>query len=271
MRLSVVIPVYNERATLASILALVCDALPDISKEIIVVDDCSSDGTREWLKANIAGDGRTAGGIEVGDAGDLTFRPESGGANVTIRAIYHNRNRGKGRALQTGLAAVSGDVIVIQDADLEYDPSDWAPMFELVGRRKIADVVYGSRFYGRPHRSLKFHHYMGNRLISFVFSALFNQKLSDVQTCYKMMTRELADSLRLSHDGFGIEIEIAARIVRQRRFRIYEVGITYYGRTSLEGKKINWKDGFKALWYLVKFRYDRSAAPAHYRLQRPGA
>jgi hypothetical protein len=145
---------------------------------------------------------------------------------------------------------------VIQDADLEYDPIDWAAMYDLVAHRKIADVVYGSRFYGRPHRALKFHHYMGNRLISFLFSIIFNQKLSDVQTCYKMMTRQVADSLRLAHNDFGIDIEISDRIVRQDKYRIYEVGITYYGRDRSEGKKINWKDGVKALWYLVKFRFD---------------
>ncbi len=256
MQLSVVIPVYNERATLASILALVSGALPGVSKEIIVVDDCSRDGTREWLKANIPEGGRTAGGIDINSTGDLVFRPETGGASVTIRPIYQQRNRGKGGALQTGLAAATGDVVVIQDADLEYDPGDWAVMYDLVAGRKIADVVYGSRFYGRPHRALRFHHYMGNRLISFLFSMIFNQKLSDVQTCYKMMTRELVDSLRLAHDGFGIEIEIAARIVRQRKYRIYEVGITYYGRDADDGKKINWKDGVKALWHLVKFRFD---------------
>ncbi len=256
MQLSIIIPVYNERATLASILALVSDALPGVNKEIVVVDDCSRDGTRDWLKSNIPDDGRTAGGIEVNGKGNLDFRPQTGEASVTIRAIFHERNRGKGGALRTGLAAVKGDVIVIQDADLEYDPRDWADMYDLVAHRKIADVVYGSRFYGRPHRALKFHHYMGNRLISFLFSIIFNQKLSDVQTCYKMMTRELVDSLRLAHDGFGIEIEIAARIVRQDKYRIYEVGINYYGRDRAEGKKINWKDGVKALWYLVKFRFD---------------
>ena len=215
MQLSVVIPVYNERATLASILALVSGALPDVSKEIIVVDDCSRDGTREWLKANFADGGRTVGGIEIDGTGDLLFRPKAGPASVTIRPIYHQSNRGKGGALQTGLAAVTGDFVVIQDADLEYDPRDWADMYDLVAHRKIADVVYGSRFYGRPHRALKFHHYMGNRLISFLFSMIFNQKLSDVQTCYKMMSREVADSLRLTHEGFGIDIEVSARIARQ--------------------------------------------------------
>ena len=256
MQLSIIIPVYNERVTLAPILALVGGALPGVNKEIVVVDDCSRDGTRDWLKANIPDRGQTAGGIEVNDRGDLDFRPATGEASVTIRPIYHERNRGKGGALRTGLAAVTGDAVVIQDADLEYDPGDWIEMYDLIAIRKIADVVYGSRFYGRPHRALKFHHYMGNRLISFLFSMIFNQKLSDVQTCYKMMTREVADSLRLAHESFGIDIEVSARIARQNKYRIYEVAITYYGRTHAEGKKINWKDGVKALWYLVKFRFD---------------
>jgi len=254
MHLSVVIPVYNERATLGSILALVSGALPKVAKEIIVVDDCSTDGTREWLKANVPDAGRTAGGIELDGSGNLAFAPASGDGRVTVRPIYQAQNGGKGGALKTGFAAVTGDVVVIQDADLEYDPQDWDRMYDLIAFRKIADVVYGSRFYGRPHRSLSFHHYMGNRLISFLFSVLFNQKLSDVQTCYKMMTRQVVDSLRLSHTGFATEIEIAAQIVRQGTYRIYEVGITYYGRTHAEGKKINWKDGVKAIWYLVKFR-----------------
>jgi glycosyltransferase involved in cell wall biosynthesis len=254
MQLSVVIPVYNERDTLGSILALVARVLPTVEKEIIVVDDCSADGTREWLKANFADGERTAGGIEVDAEGNLAFAPPGGAGGVTVRPIFHAHNQGKGGALRTGFAAVTGDVVVVQDADLEYDPHDWDRMYDLVAVRRIADVVYGSRFYGRPHRSLSFHHYMGNRLISFLFSFLFNQKLSDVQTCYKMMTRQAVDSIALTHRGFGTEIEIAARIVRQRKYRIYEVGITYYGRTHAEGKKINWKDGVMAIWYIVWFR-----------------
>ena len=127
-------------------------------------------------------------------------------------------------------------------------------MFPLIVERKVADVVYGSRFYGRPHRSLYFHHYLGNRLISVLFNLLYNQMLSDIEVCYKMFTREVAKDLRLTSDGFGIEIEITAQIARARRWRIYEVGISYYGRTYDEGKKINWIDGLKALVYLFKFR-----------------
>src|SRR5262249_47862230 len=150
-------PVYNERATLGSTLALVSGVLASVSKEIIIVDDCSTDGTREWLRSNLPEGRRTAGRVQLGDGGDLVFAAASGVADTTLRAIYQARNQGKGAALQAGFAAISGDVVVIQDADLEYDPNDWAAMYDLIAVRKIADVVYGSRFYGRPHRSLSFH------------------------------------------------------------------------------------------------------------------
>jgi glycosyltransferase involved in cell wall biosynthesis len=255
MTLSIIMPVYNERNTLGVVLSAVSRALPAVGKEIIVVDDCSTDGTREWLKANFPDGVRTGADIALDGSGNVVLGKPTGGADVTVRPVYHERNKGKGGGLQTGLAAVTGDVVVIQDADLEYDPQDWAAMYDLIAVRRIADVVYGSRFYGRPHRSLAFHHYMGNRVISALFSMLFNQTLKDVETCYKMMTREVARSLRLSLNDFGIEIEMGAQIVRQRQLRIYEVGITYYGRTYDEGKKINWRDGVKALWYLVRFRF----------------
>jgi glycosyltransferase involved in cell wall biosynthesis len=156
--------------------------------------------------------------------------------------------------LQTGFAEFSGDVLVIQDADLEYDPDDWAQVYDLIAVRKVADVVFGSRFYGRPHRSLYFHHYLANRLISFLVNVVFNQTLTDIETCYKMMTSSVARSLHLTTDDFGIEVEMTAEIARQRHLRIYELGICYFGRTYAEGKKINWKDGLKALWYILKFR-----------------
>src|ERR1700745_3391403 len=158
------------------------------------------------------------------------------------------------RCCQNRLGRASGDVVVIQDADLEYDPNDWSRMLPLIVERKVADVVYGSRFYGRPHRSLYFHHYLGNRLISALFNLLYNQMLSDIEVCYKMFTKEVLKELRLTSEGFGVEIEISAQIARSRRWRIYEVGISYYGRTYDEGKKINWMDGLRALVYLFKFR-----------------
>ena len=167
-----------------------CRALPDVDKELIVVDDCSTDGTRDWLRGNFPDGARSGASVEVEADGRLAFGAVGPGATVTIRPLYHERNKGKGGSLQTALAAASGDVLVIQDADLEYDPQDWAQMYDLIVTRKIADVVYGSRFYGRPHRSLQFHHYLANRLISTMFSLFFNQTLTDVQVCYKMLTRE---------------------------------------------------------------------------------
>jgi glycosyltransferase involved in cell wall biosynthesis len=252
MLLSVVIPVYNERHTLGTILAVVARTLPDVSKEIIVVDDCSKDGTREWLKANFPDGVRSGSKIDLDGEGNLAFAQESESSPVTIRPIFHERNRGKGGGLQIGFAAISGDVLVIQDADLEYDPNDWQQMYDLVAVRRVADVVFGSRFYGRPHRSLYFHHYFANRLISFLFNIVFNQTLTDIETCYKMMTREVARSLRLTAAS---KWKSAQKSPVSADFVIYELGISYCGRTYAEGKKINWKDGMKALWYVFKFRF----------------
>jgi glycosyltransferase involved in cell wall biosynthesis len=255
MLLSVVIPVYNEHRTLGTVLTMVARSLPKVSKEIVVVDDCSTDGTREWLKANFAHGPRGGSMVSLDDKGNLVFASDPTPPTVTIRPIFHERNKGKGGGLQTAFAAISGDVLVIQDADLEYDPDDWSQMFDLIAVRKVADVVFGSRFYGRPHRSLYFHHYLGNRLINVLFNLLFNQTLTDLETCYKMMTSGVARSLRLTANDFGIEVEMSAEIARQRHLRIYETGISYFGRTYAEGKKIDWKDGLKALWYIFKFRF----------------
>ena len=176
---------------------------------------------------------------------------------------FHERNRGKGGAVRTGFEQALGDVIVVQDADLEYDPNDWSLMLPLIADRKIADVVYGSRFESRPHRSLYFHHYMGNKIISLMFSILYNQTLSDIEVCYKMFTREVLKQLVLTSNDFGFEIQISAQIARAKCWRVYEVGISYYGRTYNEGKKINWRDGVKALGYLVKFRVTPMRRLAH--------
>ena len=257
MRLSIIVPVYNERHTLGTVLVTASRALPHVEKEIIVVDDCSKDGTREWLQVNFPAGARSGFQIARDAAGMLIFSKQPDAAMVTIKPLYHQRNRGKGGGIQTGLAAISGDIVVIQDADLEYDPEDWTQMHELIVQRKVADVVYGSRFYGQPHRSLYFHHYIANRLISIIFNILYNQTLSDIEVCYKMFSREVKDSLKITCDDFGSEIQIAAQIARARKWRIYEVGISYFGRTYAEGKKINWKDGLKALWYLMKFRIVR--------------
>jgi glycosyltransferase involved in cell wall biosynthesis len=254
--LSVVVPAYNETATIGRILVEVAGALPTVTKQIIIVDDCSTDGTSEWLRRNLGNARGIWSGISVGCDGELHLSAEGmregGGFSFTV--IFHERNRGKGAAVRTGFEHVSGAVVVIQDADLEYDPNDWAFMLPLIVDRQVADVVYGSRFYGRPHRSLYYHHYIGNRIISIVFNILYNQMLSDIEVCYKMFTKEVLKQLVLTSEGFGFEIEISAQIARARRWRIYEVGISYYGRTYGEGKKIKWVDGVWALVYLVKFR-----------------
>jgi glycosyltransferase involved in cell wall biosynthesis len=254
--LSVVIPVYNEAGTIGRILMEIAKALPEVPKQIIIVDDCSTDGTSGWLRRNLGHAEGSWRAVSVGDDGEIELcaqaAPNTAGFSFTV--LFHARNRGKGGAVRTGFEHASGDVIVIQDADLEYDPNDWSLMLPLIVDRKVADVVYGSRFFGRPHRSLYYHHYLGNRLISVVFNVLYNQMLSDIEVCYKMFTREVLKQLVLTSDGFGFEIEISAQIARAKRWRIYEVGISYYGRTYEEGKKINWKDGVRALLHLVKFR-----------------
>jgi glycosyltransferase involved in cell wall biosynthesis len=254
--LSIIIPVYNEVYTIGRILVEVAKALPEVSKQIVIVDDRSSDGTSDWLRKNLAPADGSWRRLSLNTAGELELSADGpdNHAGISFTVMFHERNQGKGAAVRTGLASASGDVVVIQDADLEYDPNDWSRMLPLIVERKVADVVYGSRFYGRPHRSLYFHHYLGNRLISFLFNLLYDQMLSDIEVCYKMFTKEVLKELRLTSDGFGVEIEITAQIARARRWRIYEVGISYYGRTYDEGKKINWRDGLKALVYLVKFR-----------------
>jgi len=227
--LSVIIPVYNEVQTIGRILIEVAKPLPEVSKQIVIVDDRSSDGTSDWLRKNL---GQSEGSwrrlsLNTSGALELSADGPQNHAGISFTVLFHERNRGKGAAVRTGLASASGDVVVIQDADLEYDPNDWSRMFPLIVERKVADVVYGSRFYGRPHRSLYFHHYLGNRLISFLFNLLYNQMLSDIEVCYKMFTKEVLKELRLTSDGFGVEIEISAQIARARRWRIYEVGISY--------------------------------------------
>lgn len=254
MRLSVLIPAYNEHSTILPVLAMVCAALPAVEKEIIVVDDCSTDGTRALLQNTFPGGSGRFARVAAGPDGALALTPAADGP-VSIEILYHDKNSGKGAALRSALARACGDVIVIQDADFEYDPQDWTQMYDLVAVRKVADVVYGSRFYGRPHRSLFFHHFMANRLISTLFNILYNQTLTDIEVCYKMFTREVAKALKVTCNDFGIEVEISAQIAKNRTLRIYELGISYYGRTYVEGKKINWRDGVKALWYLLKFRF----------------
>jgi glycosyltransferase involved in cell wall biosynthesis len=254
LKLSVVVPVYNEVASLPIILNRVVAALPDVDKEIIVVDDSSTDGTTAWLRQLI---GNKIQKVTVGNDGAVRRirDPEPGLPSATIRALFHERNRGKGAAVRTGFASATGDILVVQDADLEYDPTDWDRFWPLFANN-IADVVYGSRFHGHPHRALYYHHYIGNRLISFFFSVLYDQILTDLEVCYKMFARPVLPLLTLRCDDFGFEIEFSSNVARARNLRIYEIGISYYGRTYAEGKNINWKDGIKALYYVIKSRFN---------------
>ena len=222
--LSVLIPVYNEKETVLELLSRV-EAVPlTVAKEIVIVDDGSTDGTRELL----AGLG--------------------GRASV----VLHERNRGKGAAIRTGLARTTGDIVIIQDADLEYDPADFPGLLVpiLDGR---ADVVYGSRFLGGPHRVLFFWHYFGNLLFTLITNVLYNINLTDMGTCYKVFLADKIKAVPLRSERFGIEAEITAKICK-RQLRIYEVPISYSGRTYEEGKKITWKDGFSYLYCLLRYR-----------------
>lgn len=246
MKLSVLIPVFNEIRTIDDVIRRVIASPLDVDKEIVIVDDGSTDGTREFFQKNSKSVNNEPLSVEP-PAVPFAERCE-------IKVFFHDRNLGKGAALRTAMEHCRGDVIVIQDADLEYDPDDWAAMYELIAKKRVADVVFGSRFYGKAHRSLNYHHYLANRLISILFNILYNQTLTDIETCYKMFTREVKNSLKLKQNDFGIEIEISAQIALARKFRIYEVAIQYFGRDYTEGKKITWHDGLKAVWYLFKFR-----------------
>ncbi|MBE9078842.1 glycosyltransferase family 2 protein [Romeria aff. gracilis LEGE 07310] len=274
MKLSVIVPVYNELHTLDSVLAEVARSLPQVAKEIIVVDDGSTDGTREWLAHTIQPATAEAElpSMALPSPPPAEFRPvvptmplSAGSSTVTeqrdrlpapviIRALFHPRNQGKGAALRTGFAAATGEVIVIQDADLEYTPQDWEPMWRLMAEGR-ADVVYGSRFYGNPHRVLYFHHFLGNKLITLLVNLLCNTMFTDIEVCYKMFRAEVLNGLALRCDGFGFEVEFTVKVSRSaHRWRLYESGVSYYGRTYDEGKKISWKDGFRALGYIIWFR-----------------
>jgi glycosyltransferase involved in cell wall biosynthesis len=219
-------PVYNEVQTIEEIVARV--QAVEIDKEIVITDDFSTDGTRDKL-------------AEI----------ESRYDNVTVR--YHERNQGKGAALRTAFASVTGDVVIIQDADLEYDPAEYGRLLDPIidGR---ADVVYGSRFLGGPHRVLYFWHYVGNWLLTMFSNVMTNINLTDMETCYKAFRREVLDGLKIRSNRFGFEPEFTAKVAK-RHFRIYEVPISYSGRTYAEGKKIGWKDGMQAIGTILRYRF----------------
>ncbi|HET9057653.1 MAG TPA: glycosyltransferase family 2 protein [Chitinophagaceae bacterium] len=236
-KLSIIIPVYNEEKTIEPLLNSVLE-VPlhhSIQKELIVVNDCSTDNTREIVENYI------------------TLNTET-----EIHLFNHRVNTGKGSALHTGIKEATGQYIIIQDADLEYDPNDYNQLLEPV-MKGAADVVFGSRFMGsKPHRVLLFYHYMANGFLTFLSNLFTNLNLTDMEACYKLFDAKMLKSLALKEKGFGFEPEVTAKISRIKKVRIYEVGISYYGRTYDEGKKISWKDGLKAIWCILRYNtWDR--------------
>jgi glycosyltransferase involved in cell wall biosynthesis len=229
MKLSIVIPCYNERHTIQDIVTAVKRS-PIANKEIVIVDDCSTDGTRDVLREQIA--------------------------SQVDKIVYHEVNQGKGAALRTGFKHVTGDVVVVQDADLEYDPQEYGRLLEPIELGK-ADVVFGSRFISdRPHRVVYFWHRVGNYILTLASNMFSNLNLTDMETCYKMFRREIIQSIEIEESRFGFEPEITAKVAALG-CRIYEVGISYYGRTYEEGKKIGWRDGVRAMYAIVKYNVIR--------------
>jgi len=224
-KLSVIVPVYDERNTVVEIVRRMRAVDLPVDLEIVIVDDGSTDGTRDVLRQL---------------------------ADSTVRVVLHEHNKGKGAAIRTGLEKVTGDLVLIQDADLEYDPEDWPKLLNPVLRGK-AQVVYGSRFTGE-RRNMLFLHWVGNRFLSLVTNVLYNTTLSDMETCYKLFDRTVLEGITINASRFEFEPEITAKLLR-RGIRIYEVPISYTGREFEEGKKITWRDGFIALWTLVKYRF----------------
>jgi glycosyltransferase involved in cell wall biosynthesis len=231
MRLSVIIPCYNEIKTINAIIdAVNSSSYPEM--EIIVIDDCSRDGTRDMLKNDIEHSGRVA------------------------KVLYHDENRGKGAALRTGIKAATGDFVIVQDADLEYDPKEFSKLVAPILQDK-ADVVFGSRFAGgEPHRVLYYWHRLGNGFLTTLSNMFTNLDLTDMETGYKVFRREIIQKITIEENRFGFEPEITAKVAKLQ-CRIYEVGISYYGRTYADGKKINWKDGVRAIYCILKYNLFR--------------
>ena len=231
-KLTILVPVYNEEHTIHKILKrlLEIELVNDIQKELILVNDCSTDNSEAEIKKFIE------------------QHPEA-----SIQYYIHEKNKGKGGALHTGISKATGDYLIIQDADLEYDPQEFNLLIAPVIRGE-ADIVYGSRFMGgKPHRILFFWHSIGNKWLTFLSNMFNNLNLTDMETCYKLFNTKMIQSLRLKEKRFGFEPEVTAKIARIPNIRIYEVGISYYGRTYAEGKKINWKDGFRAIYCIIKY------------------
>lgn len=231
-KLSIVIPAFNEEKTILSILSKISKVILDnnIEKEIIIINDCSTDNTQGFI-----------------------MKYQSENPELDIKYFEHNKNKGKGSALHTGISKATGDCLIIQDADLEYDPREYNKLLRPVFEGN-ADVVYGSRFMGgKPHRILFFWHSIGNKFLTFLSNMFSNLNLTDMETCYKLFKTDLIKNINLKEKRFGFEPEVTAKIARNPHIRIYEVGISYYGRTYVEGKKINWKDGFRALYCILKY------------------
>lgn len=238
MKLSVVIPCYNEKATVQKLLTLVANApLPKgiSGMEIIAVDDCSKDGTREILQK-----------VALNPASEIQLSPSH-----EFRVVLQEKNGGKGKALRSGFAAVKGDIILIQDADLEYDPEDYPALLNPIVKNH-ADVVFGSRFIGQERRVLYYFHALINKFLTFLSNVLTNINITDMETCYKVFRTEVLRKITLTSDRFGFEPEVTAKVAKLK-VRIVEVGIRYHGRTYEEGKKITWKDGVAALWHIIRF------------------
>lgn len=248
IKLSVVIPVFNEIPYIKEIIHRVQAVdIESVSKEIIIIDDYSSDGTREFLKSIVAKQ-TTQYGKSINDS-QFSFDIDFDTSNIII--IFQEKNRGKGAALRRGFKEATGDVIIIQDADLEYDPNEYPKLIKLI-QQGVADVVYGSRFLGGPHRVLYFWHYVGNKILTTLSNIFTNLNLSDIESCYKVFRREILDQISIKQNRFGVEPELTAKIAKIG-CKIYEVPISYYGRTYEEGKKIGWKDGIKAIYVIIRY------------------